>query len=102
MVSICLFVYNRIGVGKPASHVAFLSPSVQALCYEFQGQWMLPLGHALLFDRTSAPLANLKVEWQGRWRGRDVLTFSATKDIHSCEAFGIAGAHGAPFRAVLE
>lgn len=42
------------------------------------------------------------MEWQGRWRGRDVLTFSATKDIHSGEAFGVAGAHGAPFRAVLE
>lgn len=99
---VCLCRIHRIGVGKPASHVAFLSPWVQALCYEFQGQWMLPLGHALLFDRTSAPLANLKVEWQGRWRGRDVLTFSATKDIHSGEAFGVAGAHGAPFRAVLE
>ena len=67
---------------------------------------MLPLGHALLFDRTSAPLDNLKVEWRQGWQGRDVLTFSATKDIHPGETFtvsaGAHGTHGAAFRAVLE
>ena len=86
-----------------ARHVALVSPWAQALCYKFQGQWMLPLGHALLFDRASALLANLEVAWHV-WRGRDVLTFSATKDIHPGEAFGVsaATAHGAPFRAVLE
>eukprot|EP00435_Cladocopium_sp_Y103_P017417 s2926_g4.t1 len=80
---------------------------LKAFCYEFQDQWILPLGHALMFDQChSAPLANLEVEWQG-WRGRDVLTFSATKDINPGEPFCVAGAgahaaHGAPFRAVLE
>eukprot|EP00438_Fugacium_kawagutii_P014745 Skav202469 [mRNA] locus=scaffold149:526236:527259:+ [translate_table: standard] len=62
-----------------------VSEHLKAFCYGFDDQWLMPLGHAILFGRAHAAPSNLQV-LRRRWAGRDVLCFVASRDIRPGEA----------------